>query len=342
MKRKKLRFNNDYNRIGHEAVLKALNAVAAESFAGYGEDDICKRAADKIRELVACENAAVFFLPGATQANFIVNAAALSPIQSVICADTGHINCHEAASIENTGHKICSLRNNDGKLQAEQIAAVAEKYRKSGEAEYLTEPHLVYISMATELGTVYSLAELKDISDVCRNYGLLLFIDGARLGYALGAAGNDVTLEDIGKLADVFYIGGTKCGALFGEALVIINQGLQRKFKTYMKQNGAVLAKGWLLGTQFLALLEDGLYFRITKQADELAMQIRDAFRRKGIVEAVASPTNQQFVILSESQKKKMAEKFFFEDMDDCVRFCTSWATTQEEVDTLIKAIESL
>lgn len=337
-----IRFNNDYNLMAHPHVLEAIAAVKDKSYAGYGTDEWCEKAASVIKKAVQCETAEVFFLPGATQANFIVCKAALSPIQSIICADTGHIHCHEAASIETTGHKMLALPNKDGKITAEQIGVEAAKYFDEGEQEFLTEPRLVYISFATELGTIYSLQELEEISAVCKKYGMLLFVDGARLGYGLGSCENDVKLTDFAKLADVFYIGGTKCGAMFGEALVIINKGLQRKFRSYMKQSGAVLAKGWLMGVQFCALMEQGLYFEISRHADELAMQIRDAFRKKGIKEAVVSPTNQQFVVLNEQQKAVLSKDFTFEDEGNCVRFCTSWGTTQKEADMLIAAIEKL
>lgn len=337
-----IRFNNDYNLMAHEKVLEALARVQNKSYAGYGTDEWCEKAAKAVREAVGCPNAGVYFIPGATQANFIIAKAALTPIQSIICADTGHIQCHEAGSIETTGHKMLALPNKDGKITAEQIRQETAKYFDEGEQEYLTEPHLVYISFATEQGTIYSLRELEDISAVCKKYGMLLFVDGARLGYGLGAQGCDVTLPDFARLCDAFYIGGTKCGAMFGEAVVIPNKTLQHKFRSYMKQNGAVLAKGWLMGVQFCALMENSLYLEITRRADTLALQIRDAFRKKGIKESVQSPTNQQFVILTEAQKEKLASDFVFEDEGSCVRFCTSWGTTQQEVDTLVAAIEKL
>ena len=338
----RIRFNNDYNRTAHPRVLEAILNSTADSYEGYGADEMCKIAEEKIRLLIKSQEASVYFFPGATQANYIVTTAALSPVQSVICADSGHINCHEAASVEKSGHKIIALPNVNGKITAGQIEAEAQKYFLSGEAEYLTEPHMVYISFATEWGTLYSLDELTAISDVCHKYGMLLFLDGARLGYAIGAEENDVKITDLSKLCDVFYIGGTKCGCIFGEALIIINPDLKPRFRTYMKQNGAVMAKGWIMGIQFAAILENNLYFEITQKADELAMQIKGAFRRKGIREVVDSPTNQQFVVLTAEQKALLSKYFIFEEMGDCVRFCTSWATKQEEVDLLIKEINKL
>ena len=224
----------------------------------------------------------------------------------------------------------------------------ASSYFEHGEAEYLTEPKLVYISFPTEYGTIYSLKELQELHRVCKEYGMYLFVDGARMGYGLGASVNDVTLKDLAELADVFYIGGTKCGAMFGEAVILVNEELKRHFKTYMKQNGAVLAKGWLLGLQFYTLLKDGTYFTITKRADEQAMRIKEAFHKKEIPEYMGSYTNQQFVILSKEQEEKLSQKYIFEldgvlpDGRSVVRFCTSWSTTDEEVDELVRDILAL
>ena len=342
-----IRFNNDYNHGAHPKILEALTVINNDSFGGYGEDEWCKKAADLIRKKVNCPDAAVHFFPGATQANFIVIASALSSVQSVIAADTGHINCHEAASVENTNHKIQTLPNKDGKITAAQIDACARSYYEENEPEYYTEPKMVYISFPTEQGTLYSLEELKAIRKVCDKYGMYLFVDGARLGYGLGAAENDIRVEDFAALTDVFYFGGTKCGALFGEAVVITSDNLKRRFKAYMKQNGAVLAKGWLLGLQFYTLLENDLYFEITRKADMLAMKIRDAFAKKGIPFWVESPTNQQFVILTDAQKETLEKRYIFEPMGksadggNIARFCTSWATDAENVEQLLADIRA-
>ena len=342
-----IRFNNDYNHGAFESVLKELAATNGTSYAGYGEDEWCAKAQSVIKKLVSNEDALIKFVPGATQANLVVISAALSPVQSVIAADTGHINCHEAASIENTGHKILELPNTDGKIDARQIAACAAAYYDGGTPEYLTEPKMVYLSFPTEKGTLYSKRELREISEVCKRYGMYLFVDGARMGYGLGSERNDLTLRDFAELCDVFYIGGTKCGALFGEALVITEASLKYRFKAHMKQNGAVLAKGWLMGLQFAVMLQNGEYFERTKRADELAMQIKTAFERKGVPFWVDSFTNQQFVILSDSQKEALAKGYYFEEegtvpQGTVVRFCTSWATTQAEVDTLVADIAKL
>ena len=342
-----IRFNNDYNHGAFESILNELTATNTASYAGYGEDEWCGRAEAVIRKLTAREDALIKFVPGATQANLVVIAAALSPVQSVIAADTGHINCHEAASIESTGHKILALPNTDGKITARQIAACAAEYYDGGTPEYRTEPKLVYLSFPTEQGTLYSKQELRDISEVCKKYGMYLFVDGARMGYGLGAENNDLTLKDFAELTDVFYIGGTKCGALFGEALVIAADALKYRFKAYMKQHGAVLAKGWLMGLQFALMLESGEYFERTRRADALAMQIKRAFGAKGIPFWVDSCTNQQFVILTAQQKEKLAQGYYFEEegtapQGTIVRFCTSWATTQAEVDALLADIAGL
>lgn len=342
-----IRFNNDYNHGAFESVLKELAATNGTSYAGYGEDEWCAKAESVIKKLVSNEDALIKFVPGATQANLVVISAALSPVQSVIAADTGHINCHEAASIENTGHKILELPNTDGKIDARQIAACAAAYYDGGTPEYLTEPKMVYLSFPTEKGTLYSKRELREISEVCKRYGMYLFVDGARMGYGLGSERNDLTLRDFAELCDVFYIGGTKCGALFGEALVITEASLKYRFKAHMKQNGAVLAKGWLMGLQFAVMLQNGEYFERTKRADELAMQIKTAFERKGVPFWVDSFTNQQFVILSDSQKEALAKGYYFEEegtvpQGTVVRFCTSWATTQAEADALVADIAKL
>ena len=342
-----IRFNNDYNHGAYESVLREIAATNGTSYAGYGEDEWCARGEAAVKKLIGRDDALIKFIPGATQANILAVAAALSPVQSVIAADTGHINCHEAASIEATGHKILELPNTDSKICAEQIRACAAAYRESGEAEYLTEPKMVYLSFPTEKGTLYSRRELTDISAVCRRYGMYLFVDGARMGYGLGASSNDLTLRDFAELCDIFYIGGTKCGALFGEALIITAPALQYRFKAYMKQLGAVLAKGWLMGLQFSVMLESGEYFERTRRADELAMQIKAAFAAKGVPFRVDSFTNQQFVILTDAQKEALARGYYFEEegrapQGTVVRFCTSWATTQEEVDALLADVAKL
>lgn len=343
-----IRFNNDYNHGAHPAILEALAASNENSYGGYGLDPWCEKASLEIKKYLDCPDAAVHFMVGGTQVNFTVIAAALRPYQSVICADTGHIHVHETGAVENTGHKIQALPSKDGKITAEQIAAEAELYRTSGVQEHITQPKMVYLSFPTEYGTIYTLQELTAIHQVCREYGLYLFLDGARLGYGLGAADADVTIKNIARLCDVFYCGGTKCGALFGEAVVFTTPALAVDFRSYIKQNGAMLAKGWLLGLQFYTLFKDGLYFDITKKAVLYAMQIRQAFEEKGIPAYIKSPTNQQFVILENSVMEQLAQNYIFEyelkidDTHSCVRFCTSWSTKQEEIDALVADIRAL
>lgn len=343
-----IRFNNDYSHGAHPEVLEALARTNDESYGGYGQDEWCEKAEGIIKNYLNCPQAAVHFLVGGTQANFTVIASALRPYQSVLSASTGHIHVHETGAVENCGHKVQTLAPVNGKITAEQIRGEAELYRVSEIPEHITQPKMVYISHPTEYGTIYSKRELEAISAVCREYGLYLFVDGARMGYGLGADGADVTLEDFARLADVFYIGGTKCGALFGEAVVIVNPLLQMDFRSYMKQNGAMLAKGWLLGLQFYTLFQNGLYFKITKKAVEYAMEIRRAFAEKGIPAYIESETNQQFVVLENTRMEALAEKYIFEfekkidDTHSCVRFCTSWSTKPEEVQQLTEDIRRL
>ena len=343
-----IRFNNDYNHGAHPAILEALARVNEESYGGYGIDPWCEKAAEEIKKYLNCPQAAVHFLVGGTQTNYIGIAAILRPYQSVLSADSGHINVHETGAIENSGHKVQVLPAKEGKITAAQIAEAAEDYHSSEIKEHITQPKRVYLSFPTEYGTIYSKKELEEIHAVCRKYGLYLFVDGARMGYGLGAAKNDVKLEDLAKLTDMFYIGGTKCGALFGEAMIITNPVLQTDFRSYIKQNGAMLAKGWLLGVQFATLFQDGLYFEITKRAVEYAMQIKHAFEDKGISSYIESFTNQQFVVLTNEQMEELSKKYLYEfekkvdEVHVCVRFCTSWSTKQEEVDALIKDIKNL
>lgn len=343
-----IRFNNDYSRGAHPRILQALADTNAESYGGYGIDPWCEKAAAEIKKYLDCPDADVHFLVGGTQANFTVIVAALRPYQSVISADSGHIHVHETGAVEHCGHKIQTLPAVDGKITAAQIAEEARLYAESDIPEHITQPKMVYLSFPTEYGTIYSKRELEEISAVCRQYEMYLFIDGARLGYGLGAEDADVTIRDIARLSDVFYCGGTKCGALCGEAVVLVNPELRSHFRSYIKQNGAMLAKGWLLGLQFYTLFQDGLYFEITRQADEYAMQIKRAFAAKGIPSYIESSTNQQFVVMENRMLERLSQKYVYEfekkidEMHSCVRFCTSWYTTQAEVDELTADIMAL
>ncbi|MBQ0005222.1 MAG: aminotransferase class I/II-fold pyridoxal phosphate-dependent enzyme [Clostridiales bacterium] len=346
----KIRYNNDYNHGAHPAVLKALVDTNNQSFGGYSEDEMCEAAAKMIKEYIGNEEAIVHFLVGGTQANVIGLLAGLTrPYQAIICPDSGHINEHESGSIEATGHKLLQLPGTDGKITAAQIDALAEVHATSEQFEHIVEPKCVYISLPTEYGTTYTLAELEAIREVCDKYGFYLFIDGARLGYGLAARSCDITMKDLGRLADAFYIGGTKCGAMFGEAVVLNNPELNKGFRNIMKMHGAMLAKGWTMGVQFMTLFENGLYFEITDKAVRLADQINAAFKAKGVKAFMDSAdTNQLFYILTDEQFEKLDEGFIFANMgkigdnQTLVRFCTSWATTQEEADALVAAVNQL
>ncbi len=341
-------FNNDYSEGCHSAVLQKLLDTNMEQTPGYGMDAYCKSAAGMIRVLCQNDKLAVHFLVGGTQTNLTVISAALRPHQGVIGAHTAHVQVHETGAIEATGHKVLSLPSDDGKISAEQIEAAVSAHFSDEAAEHTVQPKMVYISNPTELGTIYSLSELEAISDACKKQGLYLFLDGARLGYGLTATGNDVTMADLARLCDVFYIGGTKVGALFGEAVVISNPAIAEDFRYLIKQHGGMLAKGRLLGIQFAALLENDLYFEIARHANALADQLRETMDRLGYPLLVPGVTNQVFPILPDALLEKLSEKFSFteqqrvDETHRAVRFCTSWATTKENVDLLCNALAEL
>ena len=334
-------FENDYSEGAHERILERLLETNREQTVGYGLDPYCEAAAHKIRELCQDDTLQVHFLVGGTQTNKTVIAAALRPYQGVICADTGHINTHETGAIEATGHKAMALPGTDGKITAAQVDA----YCAEGFNEHVVNPGMVYISQPTELGTLYTFDELTALSEVCHKYHLPLFIDGARLAYGLMAEGNDVQLPDLARLCDVFYIGGTKVGALFGEAVVMSNPDINYNFRCMIKQNGGMLAKGRLLGLQFLTLLEDGLYFELGAHADRLAMKLKQALLDKGYPLVVDTTTNQLFPIFPDRKIEELGKNFRYcphERIDadhSAIRFCTSWATREEDVDALIAAL---
>ena len=341
-------FNNDYSEGCHPKILEALNRTNLEQTPGYGEDAYCAAAAGKIRKLCGREDLAVHFLVGGTQTNLTVIDAALRPHQGALCADTGHIHVHETGAVEATGHKVLTVPSEDGKIAAQQVAQVVKAHREDSSREHTVQPKLVYISNPTELGTLYTLAELEELSTVCRENGLYLFLDGARLGYGLTASGNDVTMADLARLCDVFYIGGTKVGALFGEAVVIGNPALAEDFRYLIKQHGAMLAKGRLLGIQFDVLMQDNLYFDIAAQAVVKADQIRQVLDRAGVSYLVPGTTNQIFPILSDEVLAELSRDFVFTEQQRvdvshrAVRFCTSWATRQDQVDALCRRLEQL
>lgn len=337
-----IRFECDYGEGAHPRILERLAATNMEQTAGYGEDPHCEAARGYIRELCRMPDADVHFLVGGTQANLTVIAAALRPHQGVIAAESGHLNVHETGAIEATGHKVITVPGENGKITAGEVRGVCDSHWRDPTHEHIAQPAMVYISNPSEIGTIYTLAELEEISKVCRKCGLPLFMDGARLGYGLACELCDYTLADIAALCDVFYIGGTKVGALFGEAVVITDAALKRDFRYIMKQRGAMLAKGRLLGIQFEALFEDGLYFEISRHATELAMKLRAACTAKGYPFLVDSMTNQQFPILPNSLIERLKVKFAFslwqptDAAHTAVRFCTSWATKEEHLDELI------
>lgn len=340
-----IRFESDYLEGAHPKVLELFNQSNFEQTPGYGQDEYCDRARAVIKRLCNSEDAEVHFLVGGTQANTTVIASVLRPYQGVLCADTGHINVHETGAIEATGHKVLPLQSTDGKISAKQIADAYKAHWNDDSKEHIVQPGMVYISHPTEVGTLYSKEELEEISKVCKKYELPLFLDGARLGYGLTSEKNDLTLSDLAGLCDVFYIGGTKVGAMFGEAVVICNQALKKDFRYSIKQRGGMLAKGRLLGIQFLALLEDGLYFEIAGHANQMARKIRNACEEKGYSFFMESWTNQQFPILPNKTLDKLREDFsfsFWEAVDEthsAVRFCTSWATKEEDVEALIRRL---
>ena len=343
-----LRFECDYGEGAAPAVLELMQKTNFDQTPGYGEDSYCAAAADKIRALCDAPDAAVHFFVGATQANLTVIDAALKPWQGVLCADSGHIHVHETGAVEATGHKCLALPNKNGKITARQIRHAVEEHRANASHEHEVQPGMVYISNPTEVGTLYTKAELTDISAACYELGLYLFVDGARMAYGLMSEANDLTLQDYAALCDVFYLGGTKCGALFGEAVVITNDVLKEDFRYAIKQHGGMLAKGRLLGLQFDTLFTDDLYFRISKHAINMAMQIRDAFDARGLQFYLHSPTNLQFLIMENKAVRALQQKIAFhtwgkvDEEHSVARFATSWSTTQEDVDALIDAIKTL
>lgn len=339
----KISFKCDYSEGCHPNILKRLVDTNLQQQNGYGEDEYSNEARNLIRSAIEKQNADVYFVSGGTQANTLVIASALKPFESVISASTGHINVHEAGAIEATGHKIESVISQNGKLGISDIQQVLNSF----ENHHMVRPKMVYVSNPTELGTLYSKKELEDISNICRKNNLYLFLDGARLGSALTAKQNDLTLGDIANLTDAFYIGGTKNGALLGEAIVIINDELKKDFLFHVKQRGALLAKGRLIGIQFLELFSNNLYFDLAKHANEMASRLSNAFKSKGYSFLVESSTNQIFPILPNILIQKLSEKYDFYvwkkiDADNsAIRLVTSWATLEESVQSFIKDLES-
>ena len=341
-------FNCDYLEGAHPAIMQKLMDTNMEQTVGYSVDPHCDAAREKIKAACQAPDADVHFLVGGTQTNTTVIASILRPYQGVLAAVSGHINVHETGAIESTGHKVLALPSADGKISAQQIDAQCDALAHDENYEHIVQPGMVYISHPTGYGTLYSKAELSAIYDVCRKWHIPLFLDGARLGYGLMSDVSDITLPELAHLCDVFYIGGTKVGALFGEAVVIMDASLKKDFRNMMKQRGGMLAKGRLLGIQFETLFTDNLYLTISRHAIDMAMQIKDIFVSAGYPLLFDSPTNQQFPILPDEHFAALSHDFgfeFWERVDEthsATRFCASWATKPENVEALRQAVQKL
>ncbi len=335
-------FESDYTEGAHPLILDAFVRTNYEQLSGYGFDKYCDSAKEKIKKACGRDDAQVFFLAGGTQTNQIVVDTVLEPYDGVVSTTTGHIEGHEAGAVEFTGHKVLTVPHHQGKMHAEDLKALLETFYGDDNHDHMVFPGMVYISHPSEYGTLYTLSELTALSELCREYDIPLFLDGARLGYGLMSSGTDVTLKDIAKLCDVFYIGGTKVGALCGEAVVFTHNNAPKHFFTSIKQHGALLAKGRLLGVQFDTLFTDDLYFKLGRNAIEKADRMRKAFREKGYKFFMETITNQIFIVLENSKMQELKKQVsfgFWEKYDDdhtVVRFASSWATTDEAVDKLI------
>lgn len=341
----KLNFECDYLRGAHENIIRRLAETNMMETDGYGLDPVCDSARERIREACGCPDAKIEFLVGGTQANAVIIDAFLRPAEGVIAADFGHISVHEAGAIEAGGHKVLALPHGSGKISAAAVRKYIEDYYDDFTHDHMVRPAMVYISQPTELGTLYSLDELKALRKVCDDYDIALYADGARLAYALACPENDVTLPDLAELCDAFYIGGTKCGALLGEAVVVPNPDRLPYLFSIIKQHGALLAKGRLLGIQFDELFKDDLYMRIGKPAIEAANRIREALREKGYELYFESPTNQVLCIIENDKLEKLCENVVYpfwgkyDDDHTVIRFATDWATEPEKVDRLIEVL---
>ncbi|GCF92976.1 threonine aldolase [Enterococcus florum] len=340
-----LNFESDYLEGAHPTILQRLLETNEEQLSGYGNDPYSSSAKEKIKEACQCPDADIYFVSGGTLTNALIIASLLNKYEGVIAPETGHISTHETGAIEFTGHKILALPETDGKLKPEDVKNYLERFWEDENHEFMVFPGMVYLSQPTEYGTLYSKEDLKQLSAICREYNIPLFMDGARLGYGLASKENDLTLADIADYCDVFYIGGTKVGALLGEAVVFTRKNTPAHFLAHMKQQGALLAKGRLLGIQFDTLFTEKLYFEISRHAIEMADQLKAGFLEKGYKLLLDSPTNQQFIIL-ENQKmaelKRQVAFSFWEAYDEehtVVRFATSWATRQTEIDALLALI---
>lgn len=338
-------FTCDYTEGAHPEILKRLAETNMQQEPGYGEDSFCASAKQRIKEATGCPDADIFFLVGGTQTNSTVIDGMLEGYQGVLAVQTGHIAVHEAGAIEFCGHKVLTLPQHQGKMDAADLKAWLEAFYADETHPHMVQPGMVYISFPTEYGTIYSRAELESIDEVCKQYGLPLFIDGARLGYGLASPAADVSLKDIARICDVFYIGGTKVGALCGEAVVFPRGNAPAHFFTLIKMHGALLAKGRLLGIQFDTLFTNDLYSKISDNTIRIAMRVKAIFAEKGIPFFIDSPTNQQFPILTSSQMAALEGKVAFEiweklpDGRAVTRFATSWATREEAIEELSRAL---
>lgn len=340
-----LAFQCDYLEGAHEKILQRLMETNYEQLPGYGVDSYCESAKEKIRKAAQAPNAEIYFTCGGTQTNAVVIDAVLAKYEGVVAATTGHVNVHEAGAIEYTGHKVLTVPAHNGKMDAGELKDYLAAFFADTNHEHMVFPGMVYISHPTEYGTLYTKQELTEISDVCHAYKIPLFLDGARLGYGLMSYGTDVTLPDIAALCDVFYIGGTKVGALIGEAICFTGMPMPKHFITIVKQHGAMLAKGRVLGIQFDTLFTDNLYFEISAHAIQMAQKLKEGFAKKGYPFFLDSPTNQQFLIFTKEQMDALEGKATFDYWDvlpdgrQVVRFATSWATKEEDVDALMKLV---
>ena len=338
-------FNSDYTAGAHPKVLERLVATNLEHTVGYGNDPYTARAKALIRQEIGCADAEIMFLVGGTQTNATAIDGILARHEGVLAADSGHIAVHESGAIEASGHKVLTLPHYAGKVKAEDVQCFIEEFYADETYPHMVAPGMLYISQPTEYGTVYTLKEMEELSTTCHKHNIPLYIDGARMGYALAAEGADFTLRDVARLADVFYIGGTKLGTLFGEALVITNRTLLKNLFPLVKQHGALLAKGRLSGVQFEAMFSDGLYCEIGSHAVGLALRIREAFRAKGYEVVIESPTNQQFFRLPNEVIDDLRQEVSFDywgargTTHSVVRFVTSWSTTKEDVARLIEIL---
>ena len=334
-------FDCDYNNGAHPKVLENLVKHNGAHPTPYGFDEFSERAKQRIREACGMPDAQIFFLTGGTQTNATTIDSMLYQYEGVICVGSGHINVHEAGAVEFTEHKIITIADKDGKMEAKTLAKYLDDFYHDGNRDHAVHPGLVYITFPTELGTLYSARELDDIYQVCQRYGIPLYIDGARLGYGLMAEGSDITLPYLARHCDVFYIGGTKIGALCGEAVVFTNRQAHKHFFSIQKQHGAVIAKGALIGLQFEALFTDDLYFKLSEHAIKMAMRMKQIFQRKGFPFYVDSPTNQQFIVLPDTEVERLSQHVQFTHFGQtdkhCTicRFVTSWTTTEEEINEL-------